>query len=40
VAEDDPLQVVPGSYTVRLRGGNGDLRAVLVRAKETTHVPF
>jgi hypothetical protein len=40
VAEDDPVHVMPGTYTVRLRGGNGDLRAILVHPKETTHVPF
>lgn len=40
VAEDEPVHVLPGTYMVRLRGGNGDLRAVLVNPKQTTNVPF
>ena len=40
VAGGEPVKVLPGNYTARLKGQNGKSQAVTVKAKETTAVKF
>lgn len=37
---DGPIEVMPGTYTVKLKAGKGSSRSVTVRAKETSSVRF
>lgn len=38
LAGDEPVRVMPGAYTVRLKGQTGRSKAVTVKAKETAAV--